>query len=847
MSSTEREPDGRIQLSEEVKAALEDVQVMPQRLELNRQTYTLQMHAGSGFKGVVWKVTDRLGFSRALKLTVYEDYENRSYLDEVEHLYRLEGSNEFAGFVDAGLVDLDLDGFGPLRFVGFVEHWVEGTTVESFLKKEPGRVSASFLVAYVAAMCRALNLLRATGLVHDDLHLGNTMVAHPGVGALDEQELQFRVIDSGSLKRAPSSKVRDDHMNLVANIIAIGNAIHGRRTLAGRDRRFLLEAERLVRAMVDPDPVVSLRDPGQIKQQFEMALVRAGNLTRQPLTPLQSPFEYISAEHIADDRLLVSIFAESCPWLQKVNGPDPCLVTGPRGCGKSTIFRWMSLKAHLHKPTSDLASLGVWGFYLSCGTDLQNRLSWINSDELASKYHNEIVHYFNLILAREILHTLEMIPRDNEDRLTYWGLGTPQEAAIHEFVMRCLGPGVRTRIQGVSRIQQAIEAIEDEMFQTHTTMLAGSQVVSTTPSTFLGDLTTTLVRECPQFGNKKIAFLIDDFSTHRLPECVQTTLNRVIWERRPSHVFKLSSEKYGAAMRDSVGAPVDVAREMVEIDIGREYIALDDKPRLRQAYTFATELLNNRLEAASYQGTAEVLVGHSDWPEGSLGKALVARRPGRTNDQYHGLETIAQLCSGDISNLLLVYRRVFELGHVTSASVAVVPKSTQHRAITDVSRELLESVRHYFPHGPEMHRIVEQFGRLVARILQEGRGVRQDGSTVPSQCPRIEIDRDDARPSEELTADQKDLAEHLIRRAIFIDLGPGRSRHDNKQTTRWHLRRVYLPASRAALAKNDAIKKDSQWFKHFLTSPEGACDRVYRDWPKHPEGTQPPLEEWDEL
>lgn len=133
------------------------------------------------------------------------------------------------------------------------------------------------------------------------------------------------------------------------------------------------------------------------------------------------------------------------------------------------------------------------------------------------------------------------------------------------------------------------------------------------------------MKEVSFFASRRPTFLVDDFSIHRLSQHVQVILNRIIWERRPSHVFKLSSEKYGAILTDSFNATADLAREMVEIDCGREFIALDDIEQGRRALAFVIELLDNRLAQAGYSGTAEALIGHSKWEEGSLGMALASR------------------------------------------------------------------------------------------------------------------------------------------------------------------------------------------------------------------------------
>lgn len=79
----------------------------------------------------------------------------------------------------------------------------------------------------------------------------------------------------------------------------------------------------------------------------------------------------------------------------------------------------------------------------------------------------------------------------------------------------------------------------------------------------------------PYFATRTIAFLIDDFSVHRLPEDVQVILNRVVWERRSTHIFKLSAEKYGARLTDNFDATAELSRELTEIDCGNRQLQFD--------------------------------------------------------------------------------------------------------------------------------------------------------------------------------------------------------------------------------------------------------------------------------
>src|ERR1035438_1797689 len=92
----------------------------------------------------------------------------------------------------------------------------------------------------------------------------------------------------------------------------IWNAIHSNRVHSIYDRRFLNEATVLINTMLDEDPCIALRDPIQIKKQFDLAYTRSRTPRADHAMPLADPFEFISAERIADDRVLVDIFAKSC-------------------------------------------------------------------------------------------------------------------------------------------------------------------------------------------------------------------------------------------------------------------------------------------------------------------------------------------------------------------------------------------------------------------------------------------------------------------------------------------------------------------------------------------------------
>lgn len=838
----------RIIMDDEEKRLLSSPEVMPREIEVEgKKYYPKKFVSSKGFKSVVWEGVDKYGTKVAIKFVTYKDYINRSYLEEASKAAILRSYEEFAYFHGAEIIELQTPDRNKIKCVCFIEEWVEGKTLENFIQEN--KITPSFIINYIRKLCQVLNILKELNFRHDDLHFSNVMIASPKKGTLSE-EYTVKVIDMGSLKPfdAPLSKEKDDHGWFTEHLIALYNSLlfdshHRRKALNLNEKRFRKEIIPLINSMLEEDRQVALFEPSKIKTQFDHATTKSRYPSKEIGSKLVDPFDYISTEHIASDQLLIDLFAESCPWFKEVTSPNPILLTGPRGCGKSMLFRRLSLKAILYKSPEDIKKSEIVGFYIACNAELRNRFGYITSEAIINRFENEIIHYFNLLLSREIAYTLLFISQ-RKDRETLFGFGEIQEKELLDFFMDKLDIKKEERLflQGVTRAEHLLEIIESEMNLCYEKFLKGYSLEFTTPKSFVATLTKFLKSKIVYFRDRTIVFLVDDYSIHRISESVQLLLNPIIWDRQSTHIFKISAEKYGAERVleswNGSAPTADITREFREIDCGRYYIDLSDKGKTEELVKFAKELLEHRLTLAKYKGNSAILIGDSYYEERALAKHLIAQPKAR--DHYHGLKTIAEICSGDVSALLEVYYNIFKEGNITKNSKETVPKHVQHKAIVKVSRRFLELIKSYQPMGEEMHSIVINFGALCHKILRFGRDMaykEKNGKTkfVRAETTRIEVDQISDEPREEWTPEQKKLIKELVRRAIFIEMEPGGGRATLGPTLRWQLRRIYCPAFKVGLGKTTAViwKKMSD-LKHLLTKPKDKCDLEFESRWKDP-------------
>jgi hypothetical protein len=793
-----------------------------------------------GAKGFVLRVRDRVTHTEyAAKLAVPGDYENGRFEQELSYAQKLRPAGTLficptvAGFCTPplGMPEAEKD------LVCFVTPWVEGCTLKEWL--ESADVEPDFACAIAVSVLTAITFLERVHLKHDDLHSANVMIAQiaPELALFDgdENKLEVSIIDLGSLKPAcqPTRKSRDDRLSLLQILTDLHNALHKNRKAASSHPRFMRQLNQFIEKLADDD--ISRHFPSDKDIARELADIRGG-LALSAEAPENErrfhPFEAISAEHLADDSLLLNLFVNTLPWMQDVQESKPIVLTGPRGCGKSMIFRYLSVRTHLGRTTAHGAPerpFDSFGVYISCATHLQNNLSWLGrkSGRAAQRAH-EISTYFQLVVVRELLKALGYAHADVRANQTFRfdeaGFDQLIEHISKYFRFTVESPRLANR----SRLLHFAESIDAIRVKLHRTLLQEAPWPEPLPDTFLSDITAYLPSVLPYFETHQLIFLLDDYSTNRVQKEIQEILTKIVFERVPTHIFKISCEKFGFHDRDIDGVRMDDTREYVTIDAGQAVLSNTTDENSRG---FVESLINRRLETAKWKGSALGLLGNSTpYDDDEVLVKHIKESGGDRSAYYYGLHVLGRLWSGDTATVLQIVREIFVKAVATAETTSTISRRTQHDAIVSISKAFQKRVDGYHPYGALMSNILGQFGVVLRDVIVKGSETKR--KPIPYRLYRLEMTKQDARPTTRLlrerNEDQAALACELLRRAIFVELADSRGKEGPAtHTMRWELRRIFNPAFGLSLSRDGYLNiKDLDELQTFLTDPATFAERI---------------------
>lgn len=708
-----------------------------------------------------------------------------------------------------------MDDEAEIDCVVLISEFVEGVNLQEFISKYRDAISIAFIVDWLTTMLNLLNEMKVKGVIHGDLHPGNILVEERPAYDLLGPKHTFRVTDFGVSEATSDHHLKDDYQQLARILQQLLQTLdYAEQTQKDKFVFKVLRDNFVARHLIETDPTMDplVRQPEEQLKRVMGLDAEFARTNTQETDRLLTPFDFLSCEQIGEaPALLHALYSDMFLGLPEIESQNNVVVTGPRGCGKTTVFRSQSLDQKMSVNEAAPERTRYIGVYYQC-LDLYFAFPryTVPSREEAVDIP---VHFVTATLLSKLLDSLESWSRNYfseefkraesrtaDDLWSVLGLSPPPS------------PGSAT-------FKALISALNKERLKAADRHRFANDKKRTIGRCFGPDV---LPKACEALSNnlsfvrgRPVYFFIDDYSSPKVAKALQANLNRVFMQRTSVCFFKLSTESPVSFAKYDIDDKIYVeSREFVLHNLGLVYLHAEMTPKL----SFIEDVFRRRLAESTTSFAARALgdlVGNS--PRQSHNEVARQIREGKKPHLW-GKETLCNLCSGDLHYVIGLVRDMVRLcgGPQELAKAVSEPKiriEYQNQAIRDGAGGFLKNLRGIPEYGEHLASIVEAFGNVANSHLKNLDSKNEAGSP-PKQASRIE-------PYQPLSLSEKAqrLYEELLRYSVFIEDFRGKSRRGHV-VPRLYLRRFLIPHFNLTFSMRDSIELEPADFEAFLVNPK---------------------------